>query len=160
MATFNAEEWTPGFDEFGRQCWYHKVTRSRVYHQFPPPAPAGPIPAPFNPAPDVAAKAMWKQALAGAWKKYETDGEDGKKKPYWYNTMSGETTWDKPDTDEAKPPPPPAPPAEPKETTPVKKEREKDQWKQLRNDKGRKYWHNEKTGENSFETPECLRKYR
>lgn len=55
----------------------------------------------------------------------------------------------KPDTNEGKPPPPPAPPAppaEPKQAAPVKKEREKDQWKQVRNDKGRKYWYNEKVG--------------
>ena len=92
------------------------------------------------------------QALAGAWKEYETDGDDGKKKSYWHNAMSGETTWEKPDTNEGKPPPPPAPPAppakpaEPKEPAPVKKEREKDQWKQVRNDRGRKYWYNEKVG--------------
>ncbi|CAM9231530.1 unnamed protein product [Ectocarpus sp. 4 AP-2014] len=185
MASFNPQEWTPGYDENGVNCWFNKTTGIRVYGRFPPqmqlglsPIVGGPgvnVPAStqFNPASALDQEKHWKQALAGAWREYQTDGDE--KKPYWYNEISGARTWDKPDTSDAQKPPPPPPPAsssQPQEPSPhndnggkaggagEKKKKESEQWQQLRTAKGRRYWYNEVTGASQYDTPNCLRKYR
>ncbi|CAM9170691.1 unnamed protein product [Scytosiphon promiscuus] len=187
MAT--PQDWTLGFDELNRVCWLHKATKVKVYPQSPPEAAAGlstiagagpniPTAASFTPATGSIYDALLKDALAGAWKEYQTDGDDNKR--YWYNKITNQTTWEMPtEVSPTKPPPPPpqpsatpAPPAPPapKEPSPpkgkgggkevAKKKDEKDQWKAMFTDKGRKYWYNEETGDSQFETPYCLRKYR
>ncbi|CAM9957860.1 unnamed protein product [Ectocarpus fasciculatus] len=190
MASFNPQEWTPGFDEHGVNCWFNKTTRGRVYGRFPPQMQVGlspivggpgvnvPTSTQFNPASALDAEKLWKQALAGAWREYEDEHE---KKPYWHNEVSGARTWEKPDTSGAqKPPPPSTPPPrpppsashQPQEPSPhkdnggkaggagEKKKKESEQWKELRTAKGRKYWYNEDTGASQYETPICRRKYR
>ncbi|CAN0474451.1 unnamed protein product [Ectocarpus sp. 8 AP-2014] len=192
MESFNPQEWTPGYDEHGVNCWFNKTTRGRVYGRFPPQMQVGlspvvsdpganvPASTQFNPASPLDAEKQWKQALAGAWREYQTDGDE--KKPYWYNEISGDRTWDKPDTSGAQKPPPPPPPAsssrppvsssQPREPSPhednggkaggagQKKKKESEQWQQLRTAKGRRYWYNEETGASQYDTPNCLRKYR
>ena len=60
--------------------------------------------------------------------------------------MTGERTWEKPDMNAAGQPP--SPPPEPKgpqpPAVPKKKEREADQWEQIKPAGGRKYWYNKK----------------
>eukprot|EP00752_Nemacystus_decipiens_P012973 g11479.t1 len=165
MATINAADWRPGFDEYHRPCWQNKVTGARVF-KFPPSAPRGlsadngtgpnlPTATQFTPAEGLAAQEMWQKALAGAWTEYH----DPNGTSYWFNTISGKTTWDRPDLGKPTPPPPPPPPppVEPTQTKKTAPVNEKDQWKQVLDKNGRKMWHNETTGKDQYDTPDiCM----
>eukprot|EP00752_Nemacystus_decipiens_P015533 g13859.t2 len=164
MATFNPAEWAPGHDENGDECWCNKVTGIRKYGAFPPKylvktgalsdlPTAPPAGSQFFPRSGLVAEAMWKKAVAEAWTEYRDDYGTS----YWYNAMSEETTWDKPDTYSETPHPPSAQPA-PK--TKFSRWHERDQWRQTCDSKGLKYWYNEKTGAIQYKPPDCIMKYR
>lgn len=92
--------------------------------------------------------------IAAAWEEHIDENTNRR---YFYNVVTGRSSWGEPDaTVKRPPPPPPSPPP----LSPVVEKREQDQWFRIRNSRGKRVWYNEVTKRTQVDRPDCLRKYK
>eukprot|EP01062_Namystynia_karyoxenos_P065874 TRINITY_DN59923_c0_g1_i1.p1 TRINITY_DN59923_c0_g1~~TRINITY_DN59923_c0_g1_i1.p1 ORF type:complete len:326 (+),score=91.13 TRINITY_DN59923_c0_g1_i1:80-979(+) len=102
------------------------------------PAPVAKMPRPQAPLNQAAVV----PAQEGIWEEHVSDAGE----PYWYNKLTGLSTWERPPgLRPAQPVRPPLPPGPPPQRQPT--------WEEYTDDYGRPYWYNPATGESVWEPP-------